>query len=63
MADRTAAIQTRIATPDDAEALARLITAFNIPYPGKPVTAAQAAARLWDVSEDATGIRYDALKR
>jgi len=39
-------MHTRIATLDDATALAGLITAFNIPYPGKPVTAAQATARL-----------------
>jgi ribosomal protein S18 acetylase RimI-like enzyme len=39
-------MQTRIATADDAAALAQLITAFNIPYPGIPVTTAQAAARL-----------------
>jgi ribosomal protein S18 acetylase RimI-like enzyme len=36
----------RIATLDDAAALAELITAFNIPYPGIPVTTAQARARL-----------------
>ena len=39
-------MHTRIATLDDAAALARLITAFNIPYPGIPVTTAQATARL-----------------
>ena len=39
-------MHTRIATLDDAAALAQLITAFNIPYPGIPVTTAQATARL-----------------
>jgi ribosomal protein S18 acetylase RimI-like enzyme len=39
-------MSTRLATLDDAVALAELITAFNTPYPGIPVTAAQAAARL-----------------
>ena len=37
---------TRIATADDAAALAELITAFNVPYPGIPVSAAQTASRL-----------------
>jgi GNAT superfamily N-acetyltransferase len=39
-------IDTRIATAGDVEALAELITAFNVPYPGVPVSAAQAASRL-----------------
>ncbi|MFL5806520.1 MAG: GNAT family N-acetyltransferase [Roseiflexaceae bacterium] len=39
-------MHTRIATLDDAAALAELITVFNIPYPGIPVTTAQATARL-----------------
>jgi ribosomal protein S18 acetylase RimI-like enzyme len=39
-------MHTRIATLDDAAALAELITAFNVPYPGLPISAWQAAARL-----------------
>jgi ribosomal protein S18 acetylase RimI-like enzyme len=39
-------MNTRIATLDDAQALAELITAFNSPYPGLPVTPEQTAARL-----------------
>jgi ribosomal protein S18 acetylase RimI-like enzyme len=39
-------IDTRIATAGDTQALAELITAFNVPYPGIPVSAAQAASRL-----------------
>jgi ribosomal protein S18 acetylase RimI-like enzyme len=39
-------MNTRIATLDDAEALAKLITAFNSPFPGLPVTREQTAARL-----------------
>jgi ribosomal protein S18 acetylase RimI-like enzyme len=40
------AINTRIAEAGDAPALAELITAFNVPYPGLPVSAEQAASRL-----------------
>ena len=39
-------MNTRIATLDDSAALAELITAFNSPFPGLPVTPAQTAARL-----------------
>ena len=39
-------MNTRIATSEDAAALAELITAFNIPYPGLTISEAQAASRL-----------------
>jgi ribosomal protein S18 acetylase RimI-like enzyme len=39
-------IHTRPADLADAAALAELITAFNVPYPGLPVSAQQTAARL-----------------
>jgi ribosomal protein S18 acetylase RimI-like enzyme len=39
-------MNTRIATLDDAVALAELITAFNSPFPGLPVTPEQTVARL-----------------
>jgi len=39
-------IHTRPAELDDAPALAELITEFNVPYPGLPVSARQTAARL-----------------
>jgi ribosomal protein S18 acetylase RimI-like enzyme len=39
-------MNTRIATQADAMALAELITAFNQPFPGLPVTPEQTRARL-----------------
>lgn len=39
-------MKTRLATLDDSAALSELITAFNSPFPGLPVTQEQTAARL-----------------
>ena len=39
-------MNTRLATIEDAAALAELFTAFNQPYPGIPVTTKQIIARL-----------------
>jgi|HigsolmetaAR201D_1030396.scaffolds.fasta_scaffold06857_4 ribosomal protein S18 acetylase RimI-like enzyme len=39
-------MNTRLATTEDAAALAELFTAFNQPYPGTPVTTEQIITRL-----------------